>query len=66
MKYKDTLRQYLNDRQRALQTYLEAFETQIKDFPEMKQIAETRKQMYQEALNEINKVITYCEKRGRF
>lgn len=66
MKYKNTLRQYLADRQRALRSYIELFDAQAKEYPEMKEISEDRKRGFTEALEEINKVIAYCEKRGRF
>lgn len=66
MKYKNTLRQYLFDRQRALNSYIEIFDAQAKEYPEMKEISEDRKRGFTEALEEINKVIAYCEKRGRF
>lgn len=63
---KDNLYNYLQNRVIALTTYIKSYEDMIKEYPETESINRARIIATELQLEEINKVISYCEKRGRY
>ena len=63
---KDNLYTYLQNRVIALTTYIKSYEDMIKEYPETESINRARIIATELQLEEINKVISYCEKRGRY
>ena len=63
---KDNLYNYLQNRVIALTTYIKSYEDMIKEYPETESVNRARIIVTELQLEEINKVISYCEKRGRY
>ena len=63
---KDNLYNYLQNRVIALTTYIKSYEDMIKEYPETESVNRARIIATELQLEEINKVISYCEKRGRY
>ena len=63
---KDNLFNYLQNRVIALTTYIKSYEDMIKEYPETESVNRARIIATELQLEEINKVISYCEKRGRY
>lgn len=63
---KDTLFNYLKNRRYALESYIQAYKDMAEEYPETKDVNKIRIAGTELQLQEINKVIDYCEKRGRY
>ena len=63
---KDNLYNYLQNRVIALTTYIKSYEDMIKEYPETESVNRARIIATELQLEEVNKVISYCEKRGRY